>query len=606
MRIAQIELSGFRGIRTGCVALPQHGALLGPNNVGKTALTDALTLVFGRERISYQLTDWDFFGGAPKPDTLFTIICTVTDFGSDNPDEHHDWFGGDSAAQPVWWHEDSYTVSFELDRPKDAKLAAQIALSARYDEENCEIEVLRYFYHGHGNPFTDGCNAVSQNRLQELGVFFLPGYRQWDKLLGFGSSSFIKALRQADAVPGSDIEKLKEELRVPETAIDQAANFKLLLGSAEEELRRFMMLQEGGSLVYRVTSLDTLGVLQSLLPHLRNSGGQLLPLSRQGAGMISLQSFLIVLAFAEKRRAAGKNFVLVAEEPELHLHPSLHKRLANRIRAVSTQSIVTTHSPLIAASYTPTQAIFLSNREGVLTAQRLRDEPVRTIKSNAIRKLYVQKREAFYEAILGPGTLVPEGEFDFHWLRLLQQLAEGWENSAGAPLNVSPVSIVPTQDSIAETYAEVVRLRPDAVPIVDGDSAGHTYLTALAESDMRPRHVIQWGAGAGIECVASWILEPALAAPGTQLTQLLPDTGERNLKNLQQTLCHSTVKKARDLHEILVWEALDTQACGNRATELFNDIAAIIRSDEIKTSGWKNDKHSSGLDVWTAEHIRKI
>jgi putative ATP-dependent endonuclease of OLD family len=98
MRIAQIGISGFRGIRTGCVALPQHVALLGPNNVGKTALTDALTLVFGRERISYQLTDWDFFGGAPKPDSLFTVVCTVTDFGDDDPDEHSDWFGGESSV----------------------------------------------------------------------------------------------------------------------------------------------------------------------------------------------------------------------------------------------------------------------------------------------------------------------------------------------------------------------------------------------------------------------------------------------------------------------------------------------------------------------------
>jgi len=606
MRIAQVEISGFRGIKTGCVALPQHGALLGPNNVGKTALTDALTLVFGRERISYQLSDWDFFGGAPKPDTLFTIVCTVTDFGNDDPDEHSDWFGGESAAQPVWWHEDARKVTFDLDRPADAKLAAQVALSARYEEENCEIETLRYFYHGPGNPFTDGCNAVSQNRLQELGVFFLPGYRQWDKLLSFGSSSFLKVLKQANAIPGSDVEKLKEELRSPKTAIEEAANLKPLLASAEEELRRFMMLQNGGSLVYRVTSLDTFGVLQSLLPHIKDTAGQLLPLSRQGAGMVSLQSFLIVLAFAEKRRAAGKNFILVAEEPELHLHPSLHKRLANRIRAVSTQSIITTHSPLIGASYSPTQAVFLSNKEGVLTAQRLRDEQVKGIKSHAIRKLYVQKREAFYESILGPSTLVPEGEFDYHWLRLFQQLAECSEDATGGHLNVAPVSIVPTQDSVAEIFPEVARLRPDAVPIVDGDAAGDAYLVTLATFKVPPAITIRWGAGAAIECVAAWILEPALAVPGPQLKALLSDPAARTRKTLQHVLCESQNKKTRELHEALVWEALDTPACGARATELFNDIAAIIRSETKMNSGWKRLDHSSGLHVWTAEHIQKV
>jgi putative ATP-dependent endonuclease of the OLD family len=319
-----------------------------------------------------------------------------------------------------------------------------------------------------------------------------------------------------------------------------------------------------------------------------------------------LQSFLIVLAFAEKRRAAGKNFILVAEEPELHLHPALHKRLANRIRAVSTQSIITTHSPIIGASYSPTQAVFLSNKEGVLTAQRLRDEPVKGIKSHPIRRLYVQKREAFYESILGPSTLVPEGEFDYHWLRLFQQLAECSEDATGGHLHVAPVSIVPTQDSVAEIFPEVARLRPDAVPIVDGDAAGDAYLVTLAKFKVPPAITIRWGAGAAIECIAAWILEPALAVPGPQLKALLADPAARTRKTLQQILCDSHNKKTRELHEALVWEALDTPACGARSTELFNDIAAIIRSETKMNSGWKRLDHSSGLHVWTAEHIQKV
>ena len=605
MRIAQIEISGFRGIKSGCIVLPQHGALLGSNNVGKTAVTDALALVFGRERVAYQLSDWDFFGGAPKPDSLFTIICTVTDFGSDDPDEHTDWFGGESAAHPVWWHEDAGKVSFELDRPADGRLAAQIALSARYEEESCEIETLRYFYNGPGNPFTDGCDTVSQTRLQGLGVFILPGQRQWDKLLSFGSSSFLKVLRQTNAIPGADVEKLKAELRDPDTAIEEAPNFKPLLTSAEAELRRFLMLPTGGSLAYRATSLDTFGVLQSLLPHIKDAAGRLLPFSRQGAGMVSLQSFLIVLAFAERRRAAGKNFILVAEEPELHLHPSLHKRLANRIRAVSTQSIITTHSPLVAASYPPMQAVFLSNKDGMLAAQRLRNESAKGIKSHPIRKLYARKREAFYEAILGPGTLVPEGELDYHWLHLLQQLAECSEDEAGAPLSVAPVSIVPTQDSLAETYPEVGRLRPDAVPIVDGDEGGAGYLAGLAKSKQPPKVAIRWGAGAAIECVAAWVLEPALASPGTELSQLVPNPAARDARALQLALSDGSNKKSRELHECLVWEALDTPACGARAAELFNDIAGILNGEKPNTSKWKQETHISGLVVWVAAHISK-
>lgn len=605
MRIAHLEISGFRGLKSASLVLPTHGALLGANNVGKTAVTDALAFLFGRERISYQLSDWDFFGGQPKPDTRFSVICTITDFSSDEPDQEPDWFCGESAAHPVWWRENEGRVSFELDRPSGAKLAAQIALAARYDEESCEIDTRRYFYHGKCDPFTDTCQTINPRRLQDLGVFILPGNRQWDKLLSFGSSSFLKVLKQADAVPGTYVEKLKAELRTPNTAIEDAPNFKPLLASAERELRLFTMLQSGGSLAYRPTSLDTFGVLQSLLPHIKSAAGELLPLSRQGAGMVSLQSFLIILAFAEQRRDAGKNFILIAEEPELHLHPSLHKRLANRIRAVSSQSIVTTHSPLVAASYSPMQTIFLQNIQGRLDAVRLATGSPKAIRPNSIRKLYLQKREAFYGAILGPGVLVPEGEFDYDWLRLLQQLAECTEDENGAPLYVAPISVIPTQDSVVETYAEVARLRPDAVPFVDGDSDGDKYLALLSKATMLPRAVIQMGHDAAIECLAAWVLEPALANPGGRLQDLLPNVGSRTLKNLQKSLCDGTNKKDRDLHEALVWEALDTRECGIRAAEFFKDIATIINGDAPTGLGWVKAANSNGMTTWVASQIQK-
>ena len=110
-----------------------------------------------------------------------------------------------------------------------------------------------------------------------------------------GSSSFLKVLKSAGAIPGTAVENLKGELRSTATKIEDAAALKPLLEKAEEELRGFLMLDGGGRLVYRPTSLDTLAVLQSLIPHIRRPDNSLLPFARHGAGMISLQSFLIVL-----------------------------------------------------------------------------------------------------------------------------------------------------------------------------------------------------------------------------------------------------------------------------------------------------------------------
>jgi hypothetical protein len=603
MRIAQVTFFDFRGLKSGQITLPLHGVLLGGNNVGKTGVVEAIALVFGRDRVTTQLSDWDFFGGLPQPDSRFTIVCTVTDFSTNNPTDHSNWFSGESSAQPVWWHEDKGALTFEPDCPVGASLAAQVALCGRYDEENCEFETKRYFYHGPGNPFTDSCDVVPFRRLEELGVFIIPGNRQWDRLMSFGSSSFLKALRQSDAIPGEEIEKLKLELRDSKSGVEDSSGFKAVLTSVEAELRSFLMLKTGSTLVYRTTSLDTFGVLQNLLPHVKDAQGVLLPLSRQGAGMVSLQSFLVVLAIAQKRKKAGKNFILVAEEPELHLHPSLHKRLANRIRAVSSQSLITTHSPLVAAAYKPSESILIRNKEGNLIAEPLRKEAVKDIKSNAIRKLYLQKREAFYEAILGGAVLIPEGEFDYEWLRLLQKVVESSDEGSTGSL---PLSVVPTQDgAVVDTYSEVARFNSSLLPIVDGDPEGEIYLNKLCALTPPPKDVVRLGDDAGIELLAAWVLEPSLSNPGTALKSLLPTPTKRNLKELQRALVIETNKKDRELRETLASEALDNSMCVSRATEFLSDISAIFTQSPVKGAGWKRSISPGGVRIHVASHIRK-
>jgi putative ATP-dependent endonuclease of the OLD family len=603
MRIAQVECFNFRGLKTGKITLPSHSVLLGANSVGKTAVVESIALVFGRERITAQLSDWDFFGGSPKPDTRFTIVCTVTDFSTNDPDNHTNWFSGESSAQPVWWHEDTSTLTFETDCPIGGRLAAQVALCGRYDAEECEFETKRYFYHGPGNPFTDACDVVPFRRLEELGVFIIPGNRQWDRLMSFGSSSFLKALRQSDAIPGVEIEKLKQELRTPNSSIEDAPEFKAILESAEAELRSFVLLRADSALVYRTTSLDTFDVLQNLLPHVRDAQGALLPLSRQGAGMVSLQSFLVVLAIAQKRKKAGKNFILVAEEPELHLHPSLHKRLANRIRAMSTQSLITTHSPLVAAAYRPTECILLRNKAGDLSAASLRNEPVKDITSNAIRKLYLQKREPFYEAILGAAVLVPEGEYDYEWLQLLQRMVESSDN---ASLSSLPLSVVPTQDgAVVDTFLEVARFNSNILPIVDGDQEGKRYLDLLCSVTPAPENVVQLGEGAGIEILAAWVLEPSLSNPGSALENILLTSSHRTLKELQRALLVEQNKKNRELRENLASDALDNPICVSRAAEFLADISAILNHSPAKNPGWKQSDGPSGVRIHVASHIRK-
>jgi hypothetical protein len=606
MRICKLELHNFRGIRSGSVTFPIHSVLLGSNNTGKSTIAEALALLAGRERMTRPLSDWDFYGGAPQPESRFCIIATITDFGdgsSIDPTDFPTWFVGDS-ARPVWWDDKSSTLSFDADPPAGTKLAAQIAIAGLYDDEACDFETRRFFYDGPCDPFTEEHRRIPAKLMRELGLFLLPGNREWEHLLAFSSSSFLKLLREYDAVPGKSIENLKNELRAPTTKIEEQDPFREILRSAEQELKSFMLVGDAGKLVYRPTSLDALSVLRSLIAHVDRGADGYLPLARHGSGTVSLQAFLLLIAFGKLRKEKGQNFILVAEEPELHLHPSLHGRLVQRIRAASTQSVITTQSPNVASCYQPSEVVFARNAGGDLQARRIRDESISRIPTNSIRKLYLRFRESVYQALMGGVVVVPEGEFDYQWLHLWQRVAEASPDVA-AQFDLRPVSIIPTSDAaVVATWIEIAQFRPDVVAMVDGDSNGISYATQLTSLIPPPKRTIRLGKDGEIEHLAAWIIEPGLTNPGPTLTTLLPDPAKRSKKDLSSALFGK--KKDRELHENLAWEALENTQCALRAGEFVNDIAAIAFGQSPSNSNWSIETPVSGTEIFVANHITRV
>ena len=186
------------------------------------------------------------------------------------PDDFPLWFRGETAAQPVWWSEKTGTLDCSADRPPEHQLATQIAFCARYDDEECEFEAIRFFYYGACDPFVTAQCHVPNRVLQELGVFLLPGNRQWDKLLSFSSSSFLKMLKSQGAIPGEAIESLKEELRQAGDAIGRDKTLSTILDQAETELAGFAMFKAAWRKAYRPTALDSRAVMQSLIPHVEH------------------------------------------------------------------------------------------------------------------------------------------------------------------------------------------------------------------------------------------------------------------------------------------------------------------------------------------------
>jgi hypothetical protein len=234
---------------------------------------------------------------------------------------------------------------------------------------------------------------------------------------------------------------------------------------------------------------------------------------------------------------------------------------------------------------------------------RLREEPIRNIRTNNIRKLYLVHRSDYYEALMGGIILVPEGIYDYEWLRLWQRVAQSSSETV-ASYDLRPITVVPTSDAaVVETFQEVAKLRPDAIPVIDGDPEGTDYLSHLCSVTPAPARIIRFGDSAAVECLAAWILEPALPTPGDTLVSLLSDPKSRTLKDLQDALINK--KKDRELRENLVWESLDFAECCNRACEFFHDLAAIAVGVKPMNNDWQNGNEADGPSVFTATYIKK-
>jgi predicted ATP-dependent endonuclease of OLD family len=180
MRICRLAIAGFRGVLQADLRLQSHSVLVGPNNVGKTTVIEALALLFGRERLVRELTEHDFFESAPDHASRIMIVATLTDFEADDPTAHREWFGMERGVAK--WLDPAGALHPARNDPA-WKLAVQIGLGARFNLDTLEAETLRFFVDDDsdiGDPFDDETvvRPVRGKALQEAGFFLVSATRR--------------------------------------------------------------------------------------------------------------------------------------------------------------------------------------------------------------------------------------------------------------------------------------------------------------------------------------------------------------------------------------------------------------------------------------------
>lgn len=583
MEIESLSIENFRGVSEGGVRFSPHTVLVGANNCGKTTVIEALALIFGRDRMIRQLTEHDFYGSDPQPQDRIHLIATITGFHADDPAQNSDWFREDRAV--VKWFDPATGQVMPTRQDPDWKLACQIAFSARFHRPSLEVETLRYFYDDDtiGDVFDDEVATPLPSRLvREMGFFFVPAARTWDRTVSFGSELFRRVVAAGNGQPSESVLAERDRLRAPDARLEQDEHLSPIVERLNQELRGFF--RTNPTLHLRVTPTDSDGLLDSVVSHYAHGeGGLPLPAKRHGSGLLSLQHLLLLLEFGRLRVEADENFWMALEEPELHVPPALQRRLVHRLQSLSRQTMVSTHSPMVAALADPTGVAVLRNEGGTLSSVPLLQSTLDANTPNNVRKLFQVNRMETIAAVMHDFVLIPEGRTDYEWLGLLVRavdLHQSWAEADECRFDAF-VGVVPTHDgSVVRTVGAIEPLHPRVVALVDGDAPGVGYAATLTEAAAPNSGVIlRWPDGQMLEDVIGWIIDADApnCLPAIQVNNPPATTAELVERLKHDVRATGGLKKDSSSYEAVAGAIGANDACCARARSLLNAIAEVVQ-----------------------------
>ena len=512
MKLFALSIRGFRGIQQADLRFGQHDVLVGPNGAGKSTIVDALSLVFGRTRLVRELTEHDFYGSRPEATSRIRIVATLAGFDGDDPERNDAWFR-EGRAVPKWWN--SSTGQIEPEPGEHAEtLCAQIAFAARFDLEELVVDSIRYFHDDDDveDPFLDDAvQSIPIRLFDDIGYYLLPARRTWEATASFASELFRKAVATVGGIPAQTILEERDRLRAPTAPLEESDDLLPLAERINRQLAE--LLPDAPRFQLRLTATDAESLLRALVPHYLDRDGVSLPVGRHGMGLLSLQTFILLLELGRERVRMGKPFLFAMEEPELHVPPGMQRRLISQAVSIAEQTICTTHSPRVAAYYPATAVRILDRNPAQLAATPMLPAPLDATATNARRKLFRDDRPRLVEALMHHRMLIPEGRSEYEWFRLLSDVLETGDVAfdaadADTPAFGTVVGVVPTHDgAVADVYDALRTLRQGLVPLVDGDGAGAEKIDQINDSDPMPGIILRWREGWTMEDAVGWILK---------------------------------------------------------------------------------------------------
>jgi len=437
MKVVRLKITNFRSIKSAEVHFDGHCLMVGPNNVGKSTICEALDLVLGPDRISRfpPVEEFDFHNAkylapaalegdepTPVPIHIGVVLVDISEEVENRCGQHLEF-----------WHvaEKRLLDQGEVDaaNPPAVVSCLRLETQAFYNPEEDEFEGKTCYSHC-PNADPGELDKVSKEVKRLFGFLFLRAVRTGSRALSLERGSLLDVILRLKGSRAGMWEKALAQLRVLDIEKD-AAQLQPVLKSIEARLGHYIASDAEG----RTT---TLHVSQLTREHLRKTMAFFLAMSKdqtpvpfQHAGTGTLNVLVLaLLSFIAELKPASVIFAM--EEPEIALPPHTQRRIADYLLQKTTQTFVTSHSPYVIERFKPEQTLLLSRgHDSSVTAKKVSEAG--GLKGNDFKRF---ARRGLTECMLGKGAIVVEGLTEFHALPVAARKMEESDGSL-QPLDIA-------------------------------------------------------------------------------------------------------------------------------------------------------------------------
>lgn len=324
MRLQRVTITNHARVADVDFEVHEHLVLIGPNESGKSSILRTLsTLLSGSQAQLYSYFTPELVANPNSPLVVEVVLTDILD-------EDGTWF-----PHEITVLEDKVT--------RQLRVRLEVAVDPA---DPTSVNLSRTF------PESGHSRGASQQQIAALRWRFLPAQRAG---AAFSADTALRTLLGELSLDEATMETFKNPLRQFNDALDTASEMKNLRSGIATHMSAAMprLLTEEGIKV-RATADPDQNPLADVSLFLDGEKGIQSALNQSDGVRQVVAMSLHDLAF----RGAS---MLAIDEPEVHLHPSSQRTVANMFMGSSNQKIVATHSPYIVHAFEPQHVVAVTS-----------------------------------------------------------------------------------------------------------------------------------------------------------------------------------------------------------------------------------------------------